>query len=115
MAPSPGGRRDRTDDGRTEDRELGARRIVANIGSPAGDGAHAFYADILGIEAVMDHDWIVTFAGDGSARPQLSIASEGGSGTPVPDLSAEVDDLKEVLAKVRQAGIPIEYGPASVP
>jgi catechol 2,3-dioxygenase-like lactoylglutathione lyase family enzyme len=33
----------------------------------------------------------------------------------VPDLSIKVDHLHEVLAKVRQAGIPIEYGPASEP
>ncbi len=74
MAPSPGGRRVRADGRRTEDCELGVRRIVANIGSPGVDGAHAFYGDILGMEVVMDHGWIVTFAGDGSARPQLSIA-----------------------------------------
>jgi catechol 2,3-dioxygenase-like lactoylglutathione lyase family enzyme len=44
---------------------------------------------------------------------QVSVASEGGSGTPVPDLSIEVDDLDEVLARVRKAEVPIEYGPKS--
>ena len=46
---------------------------------------------------------------------QLSFAVEGGSGTPVPDLSVEVDDLDEALARVRAACIAIEYGPAHEP
>jgi catechol 2,3-dioxygenase-like lactoylglutathione lyase family enzyme len=45
----------------------------------------------------------------------LSIASEGGSGTPVPDLSIEVDDLDEALRRMERAGIPLEYGPATEP
>ena len=46
---------------------------------------------------------------------QVSFAVEGGSGTPVPDLSVEVDGLDEALARVRTAGIAIEYGPAHEP
>ena len=44
----------------------------------------------------MDLGWIVTFAADAAAVPQVSVATEGGSGTPVPDLSIEVDNLDEV-------------------
>ena len=39
------------------------------------------------------------------------MASEGGSGTPVPDLSIEVDELEMVLQRVISADIHIEYGP----
>jgi catechol 2,3-dioxygenase-like lactoylglutathione lyase family enzyme len=42
---------------------------------------------------------------------QVSIASEGGSGTEVPDISIEVDDLEAALFRVKAANIPIEYGP----
>jgi hypothetical protein len=42
---------------------------------------------------VMDLGWIITFAADASMTPQISVAIEGGSGTTVPDLSIEVDDL----------------------
>ena len=48
-------------------------------------------------------------------RVQISIASEGGSGTAVPDLSIEVDDLDVALERVRNAGFPIEYGPTDEP
>lgn len=54
----------------------------------------------------MDHGWIRTHA---AARmpPRLGFAVESGSGTPVPDLSVEVDDLAEALARIRAAGIAI--------
>ena len=42
---------------------------------------------------------------------QISFASEGGSGAPVPDLSIEVDNIETVLAGFKKAGFPIEYGP----
>jgi catechol 2,3-dioxygenase-like lactoylglutathione lyase family enzyme len=48
-------------------------------------------------------------------KVQLSVASAGGSGTAVPDLSIEVDDVDEALARMRAAGVAIEYGPADEP
>jgi catechol 2,3-dioxygenase-like lactoylglutathione lyase family enzyme len=44
---------------------------------------------------------------------QVSFGTQGGSGTPVPDLSIEVDDLEAALARFRKAKVPIEYGPVS--
>ena len=46
---------------------------------------------------------------------QLSVASEGGSGTPVPDISIEVDNLDAALENVKAANIAIEYGPVHEP
>ena len=92
------------------------KRIIANIATPQPEAARAFYGEILGLEAVMNLGWIVTFAApEVLAGPQVSIASEGGSGTPVPDLSIEVDDLDEVLQRAEAAGLPIEYGPQQEP
>jgi hypothetical protein len=64
------------------------------------------------MQVVMDLGWIVTFATDASMTPQVSIATEGGSGTEVPDLSIEVDNLDEVLQRVVQGGIAVEYWPS---
>jgi catechol 2,3-dioxygenase-like lactoylglutathione lyase family enzyme len=94
---------------------MAVRRIVANIAGTDMAAARAFYGEILGLQVVMDRGWIVTFAADASMTPQLSIATEGGSGTPVPDLSIEVDDLNEVLRRFTERGIPLEYGPADEP
>jgi catechol 2,3-dioxygenase-like lactoylglutathione lyase family enzyme len=46
---------------------------------------------------------------------QISVASEGGSGTQVPDLSIEVDDVNAALERMKKAGFPIEYGPVDEP
>jgi catechol 2,3-dioxygenase-like lactoylglutathione lyase family enzyme len=94
---------------------MAVKRIIANIATENLERAKAFYADILGLRTVMDHGWIMTFAADSSAAPQISIATEGGSGTPVPDLSIEVDDLDAVYQRAVAAGFAIEYGPKREP
>jgi catechol 2,3-dioxygenase-like lactoylglutathione lyase family enzyme len=94
---------------------MAVKRIVANIAAENPERAKAFYGDILGLHTVMDHGWILTFAADTNATPQLSIASDGGSGTPVPDLSIEVDDLDDVYRRAVAAGFSIEYGPKREP
>ena len=91
------------------------KRIVTNIAADDPDRARDFYAGILGLNVVMDLGWILTFAADGATAPQISIATNGGSGTLVPDISIEVDDLEEVHRRVLAAGFPIEYGPAREP
>ena len=88
------------------------KRIVANIAHARPEEAKAFYRDVPGMDVAMDFGWIITFA---SAAAQVTVASQGGSGTPAPDLSIEVDDLDEALDRVSKAGLPIEYGPASEP
>jgi catechol 2,3-dioxygenase-like lactoylglutathione lyase family enzyme len=94
---------------------MAVRRIVANLASPDPAAARAFYGTALGLEVAMDLGWIVTFAAPGAQAPQLSVASEGGSGTPVPDLSVEVDDLDATLARIRAGGFAVVYGPVSEP
>ncbi len=91
------------------------KRIVANIAAPDPAAARRFYKEILGLDLLMDHGWICTYGTDTRAAVQVSIAAQGGSGTAVPDLSIEVDDLEEALRRVQQAGIPVEYGPADEP
>lgn len=88
------------------------KRIVANFAVPDVSKARQFYVDILGLDVAIDLGWIATFASSQQMAPQLSIASHGGSGTPVPDLSIEVDDLDEALNRIRTAGLKVEYGPA---
>jgi catechol 2,3-dioxygenase-like lactoylglutathione lyase family enzyme len=85
------------------------RRIVANLAAADPASARAFYEQLLALEVVMDHGWIVTLASEASAAPQLSIASEGGSGTPVPDLSIEVDDVDAVYQRALSAQLEIVY------
>lgn len=94
---------------------MAVKRIVANIGTDDIARAKAFYGKILDMDVAMDLGWIVTFATDAATTPQLSIATEGGSGTPVPDLSIEVDNFEEIHERIVAAGIAVEYGPATEP
>jgi catechol 2,3-dioxygenase-like lactoylglutathione lyase family enzyme len=89
------------------------RRIVSNVAASDVEKASAFYHDLLGLELLMDLGWIRTYGSDSKMTIQISVASEGGSGTPVPDMSIEVDDIEEALARVKRAKVPIEYGPKS--
>ena len=91
------------------------KRIVANIATPDPKAAKSFYQDILGLDLLMDHGWIATLGCDQTMAVQLSIASEGGSGTPVPAISIEVDDVDEVFAAMTDAGFEICYGPVDEP
>ena len=91
------------------------KRIVANIATPDVAEARRFYGDVLGLDLRMDMGWIATYGADSHMTVQLSIMSEGGSGTPVPDLSIEVDDIDEALRRVKHAGFPVEYGPVDEP
>ncbi|KWE44253.1 glyoxalase [Burkholderia ubonensis] len=91
------------------------KRIVANIDTQSIDDARRFYQRIFGLDLLMDHGWIATYGNAEQMSVQISFASQGGAGTPTPDLSIEVDDLDEALARVRAAGIPVEYGPADEP
>ncbi|MGI9418435.1 MAG: VOC family protein [Geminicoccaceae bacterium] len=91
------------------------KRIVADFAATDPAAARSFYEDVLGLRLVMDQGSILTFAADSKAAPQISIASEGGSGTPVPDLSVEVDDVDEAYRRAVSAGAEIVYGMADEP
>lgn len=85
------------------------KRIVTNIAVDRVEDARRFYCDVLGLEVVMDLGWIVTFTSGSSAPVQISVASEGGSGTQVPDLSIEVDDVDAAYDRTHSAGFEIVY------
>ena len=95
---------------------MAVRRIVANIATPDPQACAAFYRALFGMEVVMDFGWIATLQAPGVSAPvQLSAAREGGSGTDVPALSIEVDDLEAVLHRLSDLGAAPEYGPADEP
>ena len=90
-------------------------RIVANIAASDVAAARRFYQEVLGLDLVMDLGWIATYGSRQKMPVQVSFAVQGGSNTPVPDLSIEVDDLDAAFDGMRKAGFAIEYGPADEP
>ncbi|AGB43500.1 VOC family protein [Mesorhizobium sp. ESP6-5] len=91
------------------------RRIVANIETPDVAAANRFYHDVLGLDILMDQGWIVTYGSEDMMELQVSFMTQGGSGTPVPDLSIEVDDVDAAFEAMKGAGFAVEYGPADEP
>ncbi len=85
------------------------KRIVFDIQTSDVAQVRAFYAELFGLDTVMDQGWIVTLASGEVAPVQLSVASEGGSGAPVPDASIEVDDVDARYAKAKAMGCEIIY------
>jgi catechol 2,3-dioxygenase-like lactoylglutathione lyase family enzyme len=85
------------------------KRIVANVAVNAIADVRDFYSGLFGLDVVMDHGWIATLASGETAAAQISIATEGGSGPVVPDLSIEVDDVDAVYRRARNLGHIIEY------
>ena len=85
------------------------RRIVSNIAADSVEKVKEFYSDLFGLEAIMDFGWIATLTSHETAPVLMSIASEGGSGTPVPDMSIEVDDVDAVYLRAKALGHEIKY------
>ena len=90
-------------------------RIVADLHADNPQEIAGFYRDLLGLTVAMDMGFVVTLADDGNQPPQVSIMCEGGSGTPTPHLSIEVDDLDGVLRAANRMDLDLEYGPTDEP
>ena len=88
---------------------MAVKRIVANIDTPNVKDLRAFYVDVFEMDVVMDQGWIATLATNGTAPVQISVASEGGSGTEVPNLSIEVENVDQVYRRAKEMGCAIVY------
>lgn len=88
---------------------MAVRRIVANIATENVVELQRFYTELFDLDIVMDFGWIATLASGENAAVQISLASEGGSGTEVPDLSIEVEDVDAVYQRAKDLGHGIEY------
>lgn len=85
------------------------KRIVANIATTDVAEVTTFYRELFDLDVAMDFGWIATLASATSAPVQISIASQGGSGTAVPDLSIEVEDVDVIHQKALDLGVAITY------
>jgi catechol 2,3-dioxygenase-like lactoylglutathione lyase family enzyme len=94
---------------------VNVQRVVANVRALDPALAEKFYGDILGLDLLMDMKWIRTYGSKAQMAVQVSFMSEGGSGTPVPDISIEVDDVDVAFSKFKSGGFEIEYGPVVEP
>ena len=88
---------------------MAVRRIVPDFRADDPAASTEFYAEVLGLEVVMDHGWIVTFAAPGNPAAQISLMREDASAPAPPDASIEVDDVDAAHAAARRRGCEIVH------
>lgn len=84
-------------------------RIVPNLRARDPSALAAFYRDLFDLDIAMDFGWIATLATKGTMKPQLSLMTEGGAGTDVPQISIEVDDVDAAHAAALAGGYDIVH------
>jgi catechol 2,3-dioxygenase-like lactoylglutathione lyase family enzyme len=90
------------------------KRIVSNVAASDVEKASAFYRSSWSQGPYgpwLDTNVRLRLKDDDSDQCDV----RRGSGTAVPDISIEVDDIEEALMGVQKASIPIEYGPKTEP
>jgi catechol 2,3-dioxygenase-like lactoylglutathione lyase family enzyme len=85
------------------------KRVVADLQSESMEEAKAFYTNVLGLEVVMGHGWIVTLADPHRPEVQLSIMTHDATAPVVPVASIQVDDVDARYQAARAAGAEIVY------
>lgn len=83
------------------------QRIVPNLTVTDLDRAVREHTDVLGLQVVMNHGWIVTRADD--AGHQLSLMTTDATGPINPDVSIFVDAVQTAYESAIAAGIEILY------
>lgn len=89
---------------------MSVSRITPNLQS---DNLHAtarFYTEVLGMQVVMDHGWIITVADSNHPELQLSFMQEDATAPVLPVASIEVPDVDAVYATALSLKSEIIYG-----
>ncbi len=84
-------------------------RIVPDLQSRDLAASRDFYRELLGLEPVMDHSWIATFAAPGNPAAQLSLMTRDASAPMRPDVSIEVDDVDAAHGAAQRMGCEIVH------
>lgn len=90
-------------------------RVVPNLASHGIGTSKDFYAEVLGLQPVMDHGWIVTLADPGRPGAQLSIMTHDETAPVIPAASIQVDDVDACYEAALKAGAEIVHPPTDEP
>jgi catechol 2,3-dioxygenase-like lactoylglutathione lyase family enzyme len=88
---------------------MAVHRVVPDLASRSLEAARAFYGEVLGFQAVMDHGWIVTLADPERPSVQLSLMSHDQTAPVIPDVSIQVDDVDACHAAAVRTGAQIVH------
>lgn len=88
---------------------MGVHRVVPDLASTSLESATAFYGDVLGLQPVMDHGWIVTLADPERPHVQVSLMTHDATAPVTPDASIQVDDVDACHAAAIRIGAEIVH------
>ena len=88
---------------------VGVRRVVPDLASRSLEAARGFYGDVLGLQPVMDHGWIITLADPERPDIQLSLMTHDQTAPVIPDASIQVDDVDACHAAAVRIGAQIVH------
>lgn len=84
-------------------------RIVADLATRDIGATTSFYTSVLGLEVVMDLEWVATLASPSNPQVQLNVMTKDASATVRPEISIEVDDVDAAYAAAVEAGADIVH------
>lgn len=88
---------------------MAVSRVVPDLKSRSLEEAKAIYTDVLGLQVVMDHGWIMTLADRQRPGAQLNIMTHDATAPIVPIASIHVDDVDANCRAARAAGAEIVH------
>ena len=93
------------------------RRIVPDIHTTPDklEESARFYEQVLGMEVGPSLGWIIFLDSPDNPTAQLQLMTHDESAPVTPNVTVEVPDVNEVLARARSANATVVYGPADEP
>lgn len=88
---------------------MGVERVVPDLTSRSLERAKDFYGQVLGLQPVMDHGWIVTMADPQQPGSQISLMTHDKTAPVIPDVSIEVHDVDAAHTAAVNAGAEIVH------
>jgi catechol 2,3-dioxygenase-like lactoylglutathione lyase family enzyme len=88
---------------------MAVHRVVPDLASRSLSAAQDFYGQVLGLQAVMDHGWIITMADPDRPNVQLSVMSHDETAPMIPAVSIQVDDVDACHAAAVRIGAVIVH------
>jgi predicted enzyme related to lactoylglutathione lyase len=87
------------------------RRVVPNINSDKLEESKNFYVTFLGMQLVMDMQWVLTFASEDNPAAQVTVVKSDNADKLQPGitLSIEVSDVDSLYQKAKALNYEITY------
>ncbi len=88
---------------------MGVLRAVPDLTTQVPQEDQRFYSNVLGLEPIMDHGWIMTLADPVNSGAQISLMTHDATAPVVPDVSVQVHDVDSTYAAAVEQGAEIVH------